>query len=169
MKDCMTQIGQSMSFHRTLMDYSNQFYFPALKNFRNFSKDDYAQAKSLASYFVRLQEAWNALKIVKLESNAKPVMQRGDMLTVTAYLDLGTIQPNELSVELYHGTVSNQSSEIANAQKTEMKWLKSDGELNLYQVRIECVDTGMQGHTVRILPKHEALVHPYRCGFIKWA
>jgi starch phosphorylase len=95
-------------------------------------------------------------------------MQRGDMLTVTAYLDLGTIQPNELSVELYHGTVSNQSSEITNAQKTEMKWLKSDGELNLYQVRIECVDTGMQGHTVRILPKHEALVHPYRCGFIKW-
>ena len=165
----MTQIGQSMSFHRTLMDYSNQFYFPALKNSRRFSKEDYAEAKSLAAYFSKLQQGWNGLKIVKLESNAKPVMQRGDMLTVTAYLDLGTISPNELLVELYHGTVSNQSSEIANAYKTEMKWLKDEGNLNLYQVRIECVDTGMQGHTVRILPKHEALVHPYRCGFIKWA
>jgi starch phosphorylase len=50
-----------------------------------------------------------------------------------------------------------------------MKWIKSEGSLNLYQVRIECEDTGMQGHTVRILPKHDALVHPYRCGFIKWA
>jgi starch phosphorylase len=36
-------------------------------------------------------------------------------------------------------------------------------------VRIECTDTGFQGHTVRLLPKHEALVHPYRSGFIKWA
>jgi len=169
MKDCMTQIGQSMSFHRTLMDYSNQFYFPALKNFRRFSKDDYAEAKSLAEYFGRLQQAWSGLKIVKIESNAKPVMQRGDMLTVTAFLDLGSISPEELYVELYHGAVSNQSRDINNASKTEMKWLKSEGDLNLYQVRIECVDTGMQGHTVRILPKHQALVHPYRSGFIKWA
>jgi len=96
-------------------------------------------------------------------------MQRGDTLTVTAYLDLGNILPNELQVELYHGTVSNQTSEIANARKTEMKWLRSEGDLNLYQVRVECVDTGMQGHTVRILPKHDALIHPYRTGFIKWA
>jgi len=158
-----------MSSHRMLMDYSNQFYFPALKNFRRFSKDDYAETKSLAAYFKKLQHAWPGLKIVKIESNAKPVMQRGDMLTVTAHLDLGSISPTELQVELYHGTVSNQTNEIIEARKTEMKWLKNEGTLNLYQVRIECNDTGMQGHTVRIMPKHEALIHPYRCGYIKWA
>jgi starch phosphorylase len=169
MKDCMKQIGQSMASHRMLMDYSNQSYFPALKNYRRFSKDDYAEAKSLASYFGKLQKSWDSLKIVKIESNAKPVMQRGDMLTVTAYLELGGILPDDLQVELYHGTVSNQTKEIIGARKTEMKWLKNEGNLNLYQVRTECLDTGMQGHTVRILPKHNALIHPYRPGFIKWA
>jgi len=169
MKECMKQIGQSMSSHRMLMDYSNQFYFPALKNYRRFVKDDYAESKSLAAYFHKLHQSWDSLKIIKVESNAKPVMQRGDMLSVTAYLDLGNMSPNELQVELYHGTVSTQSHEIPDAGKSEMKWVKSDGSLNIYQVRIECVDTGMQGHTVRILPKHEALIHPYRSGFIKWA
>jgi starch phosphorylase len=169
MKDCMKTIGQSMSSHRMLMDYSNNFYFPALKNYRHFVKDDYVEAKSLAAYFDKLQHSWDNLKIVKIESSAKPVMQRGDMLTVTAYVDLGNVLPNELQVELYHGTVSSQTNEIANATKTEMKWTGSEGDLNLYQVRVECVDTGMQGHTVRIMPKHEALIHPYRCGFIKWA
>jgi len=169
MKDCMKQIGQSMASHRMLMDYSNQFYFPALKNFRRFSKDNYAEAKSLATYFSKLQQSWANLKIVKIDSNAKPVMQRGDMLTVTAYLDLGNVLPEDLQVELYHGTVSNQNKEVADARRVEMKWLKSEGNLNLYQVRVECVDTGMQGHTVRILPKHDALVHPYRSGLIKWA
>jgi starch phosphorylase len=50
-----------------------------------------------------------------------------------------------------------------------MKVVGKEGNAHLFQVRIECADTGMQGHTVRILPKHEALVHPYRSGFIKWA
>jgi starch phosphorylase len=167
MKDCMKQIGQSMSCHRMLMDYSNQFYFPALKNYSRFVKDDYAEAKSLAAYFNKLQQSWDELRIIKLESNSRPVMQRGDMLTVTAYLDMGSISSKELQVELYHGTVSNHN--ISGARKTEMKWLKKEDGLDLYQVRVECVDTGMQGHTVRILPKHDALIHPYRCGFVKWA
>jgi len=169
MKDCMRQIGPSMSSHRMLMDYSNQFYFPALKNHRRFAKDDYAEAKSLAAYFSKLHQSWGSLKIVKVESNAKPVMQRSDTLTVTAYLDLGDISPNDLHVELYYGTMSSQANEVLDARKAEMKWFKSEGNLNLYQVRVECVDTGMQGHTVRIMPKHDALVHPYRSGFIKWA
>ncbi|MCL2412418.1 MAG: alpha-glucan family phosphorylase, partial [Treponema sp.] len=169
MKASMEQIGQSMSCHRMLMDYSNQFYFPILKNYRRFSKDGYAEAKSLAEYFSKLHQAWPGLKIVKTEANTKPVMHRGDMLTVTAYLDLGSVSPNELQVELYHGTISNQTNQIVDARKTEMKWVKCEENLNVYQIRIECVDTGMQGHSVRILPKHEALMHPYRCGFIKWA
>ncbi|MDR1898667.1 MAG: alpha-glucan family phosphorylase, partial [Treponema sp.] len=34
MKSCMREIGHSMSSHRMLMDYSNYFYLPALKNYR---------------------------------------------------------------------------------------------------------------------------------------
>jgi starch phosphorylase len=50
-----------------------------------------------------------------------------------------------------------------------MKAIHQEENLWVYQVRIECTETGCQGHTVRILPKHEALVHPYRSGLIKWA
>jgi starch phosphorylase len=169
MKSCMRNIGQSMSSHRMLMDYFNNFYAPALKNYRRMSKDDYAEAKSLAGYLNRLKQSWDALKIVKIESNAKPVMQRGDSLTVTAYLELGSISPEELRIELYHGSVSNQTREIVNARLSEMRFAGQEGNVYRYQVRIDCVDTGLQSHTVRILPKHDALVHPYRTGFVKWA
>jgi starch phosphorylase len=50
-----------------------------------------------------------------------------------------------------------------------MQAVKQEGNAWVYQVQIECADTGQQGHTVRILPKHDALVHPYRTGMIKWA
>ena len=169
MKASMREIGKSMSSHRMLMDYSNQFYFPALKNYRRISKDDFVESKALAAYFTKLQQDWNSLKIIKLDSNAKPVMQRGDFLTVTACIELGSLAPEDLLVELYHGAVSNQSGFIVQARRAEMKVIGREGNAYQYQVRIECADTGFQGHTVRILPKHEALVHPYRSGFIKWA
>ena len=169
MKTCMREIGQSMSSHRMLMDYSNLFYFPALKNYRRIIKDDYAESKSLAAYLTKLKHSWDKLKIVRLESNARPVMQRGDSLTVTAHIDLGDLSPGELLVELYHGAVSSQSREIQNARRVEMKSTGREENEYLFQVRVECADTGWQGHTIRILPKHDALVHPYRTGFIKWA
>jgi starch phosphorylase len=169
MKSCMRTIGQSMSSHRMLMDYSNNYYFPALKNYRRMTKDDYAEAKSLAAYLNKMKQCWDSLRIVRIESNAKPVMQRGDPLTVTAYLELGSASPNELCIELYHGSVSTHTREIVDARLAEMKFIGQEGDLYRYQVRVECVDTGWQGHTVRILPKHSALVHPYRTGFVKWA
>ena len=151
------------------MDYSNKFYFPALKNYRRIVKDEYAESKALAAYLSKLRQAWNSIKILKLESNIKPVMQRGDTLTVTVMLELGSLAPDELLVELYYGSVSNSEHEITNAQRAEMRSIEHTDEIYTYQVKVECNDTGMQGHTVRILPKHEALVHPYRTGFIKWA
>jgi starch phosphorylase len=169
MKVCMKQIGQSMSSHRMLMDYSNKFYFPALKNYRRIVKDDYVESKALAAYLLKLRQAWDHVKILKIDSNSRPVMQRGDSLTVTARMELGSLVPDEVQVELYYGSVSNHTNDFVNARRAEMKCVGQEEHIFVYQVRIECVDTGMQGHTVRILPKHEALVHPYRSGFIKWA
>ncbi|MDL2228793.1 alpha-glucan family phosphorylase [Treponema sp. OttesenSCG-928-L16] len=169
MKKCMQNIGPSMSSHRMLMDYSNQFYFPALKNFRTMEKNNYEEAKSTAAYFAKLRDSWGSLSISNIQSNAKPVMQRGDALTVSASVELGALSPEDLMVELYYGTVSNQSGSIENAQKVEMKASEREGSAYIYRVKIHCENTGFQGHTVRILPKHPGLVHPYRTGLIKWA
>jgi starch phosphorylase len=169
MKSCMQEIGPSMSSHRMLMDYSNKFYFPALKNYRRMVKDDYAESKSLAAYMAKLRQSWDALQIVNVDSTAKPVMSRGDSLTVTASVDLGSLTPQEVLVELYYGKISNQTREIEKAKHVEMKAISQEGSVYVYQVKMECANTGFQGHTVRILPKHDALVHPYRTDFIKWA
>ncbi|GMO31548.1 MAG: glycosyltransferase family 1 protein [Termitinemataceae bacterium] len=168
MKNCMKEIGASMSCHRMLMDYSNQFYFPALKNYQKMIKSEYGEAKALSAYFAKLGKSWGGIKIGAIESNAKPVMMRGDYVTVSAHITLGDLNPDEVLVELYHGPVS-QGKDIHDAKRTEMKAVGKDGGGYKYQVKVECEQTGNQGHTVRILPKHQSLVHPYRSGFIKWA
>jgi len=168
MKNSIREIGQSMSSHRMLMDYSNNFYFPALKNYKLLTANDYAETKSLAAYMGKIERLWSNLRIVSIDASSKPVMQRGDYITVNARIDLGGLTPDEVLVELYYGAKTDYNF-IENARRAEMKSRGKDDSGYDYQVRVECEDTGLQGHTLRILPKHKALVHPYRPGLIKWA
>ncbi len=168
MKASMRDIGQSMSSHRMLMDYANQFYFPALENYRRLAAGEFRESRDLAAYLARLRNAWPELAVLRLESDARPIMQRGETITVTACIRLGPLLPEELSVELYCGSVSNQGT-LENARRCAMRPIARDGDCHRYQVSIDCAETGRQGHTVRILPRHEALVHPYVPGLIKWA
>jgi starch phosphorylase len=170
MKSCMKQIGQSMSSHRMLMDYSNKFYFPALKNYQRIQKSGYEEPKQLAEYFEKLSSAWNDIKIGEITSDAKPIMQRGDGINITVYIELGRLSPDDVTVQLYHGPISNQTKMIEEALCTEMNaGAKEESGGYKFHVKIQCNDTGLQGHTVRILPKHDALVHPFRQGYLKWA
>jgi starch phosphorylase len=157
-----------MSSHRMLMEYSNKFYFPALKNHKRLEKDAFEESKGLAAYLNKVRSSWHELSVAKIESNAKPIMQRGDSVTVSACVKLGSLSPDEVLVELYYGSMSNQG-EIVNAIRTEMKPIGGEADCFKYRVGITCESTGKQGHTVRILPKHPGLVHPYLPGLIKWA
>jgi len=168
MKSCMREIGQSMSSHRMLMEYSNQFYYPALKNYKKLAKDNFQEAKELAAYLAKTRSSWHEIVVNTIESNVKPVMQRGENLTVTACVKLGSLSPEEVLVELYYGSVSNQG-DLVHAKRAEMKPVTQDGDCHKYRVNIDCAATGRHGHTLRILPIPPALIHEYLPGLIRWA
>jgi starch phosphorylase len=176
MKASMQQMGKSMSSHRMLMDYYNGFYEPAIKNYKGMAKGDYAGAKSLAAYLAKLQQAWKDIEIVSVNSEVKPMVQLGTSLAITASVKLGALSPEEIMVELYRGPVSSEGTLIEENDPqaisplhSEMKLKSSGGNLYQYEATIECTETGMQGYTVRLLPRHAALIHPYRPGLVKWA
>jgi starch phosphorylase len=168
MKASMKLIGQKFSTHRMLKEYSEKFYFPALDNGRRLVAEEYAPAKELAAYLAKAQQAWSAVSVSELHADAKPIMERGDKVTVSALVDLGGLEPSEAAVELYHGTVTTQG-DITEAGRSEMTAVEKQGKVWQYRVTVTCDKTGQNGYSVRILPKHPALVSPYVPGLIKWA
>ena len=46
--------------------------------------------------------------------------------------------------------------------------MREGGEITIYAAEVICDRTGRQGYTVRILPKHRALVHPFLPGLVRW-
>ena len=168
MKASMKSIGQRFSTHRMLKEYSERFYFPALDYGRRLSAGKLESAKDLAAYLAKARKAWPAVAISDLRADARPIMERGDSVTVTALVDLGGLEPSEAAVELYHGPVTIQDG-ITNASRDEMQAVESKGKAWEYRVTITCDRTGQHGYSARVLPKHPALVSPYVPGLIRWA
>lgn len=168
MKASMRYIGAEFSSHRMLKEYAERFYFPALENYRRLEKADFAPARDLAAYLEKVRKAWPSISIAEMGTDARPVMDRGDLVEVSAVVDLGGLAPSEIALEIYHGTLSSQG-EIEQAERSPMAAVGRRGDLWEYRASVLCAKTGQQGYALRVLPAHPALVHPFVPGLIRWA
>ncbi len=168
MKASMRQVGKKFSCHRMLMEYADKYYFPALDNYRAMAEKDFAPAKDVAAYLEKARREWPRLAVLDIQTDAQPIMERGDTVNVTARVELAGLAPGDVAVELYHGGMSSQG-EIVKPLRAEMAPGKQAGQGWNYHVAVTCAVTGQHGYSVRILPKHPALVHPFLPGLVRWA
>jgi starch phosphorylase len=151
-----------------LIQYSEAFYLPALESARTLAGDDYTPAKQLSAYLQRLKDCWDQVKVESLSVPQESLYKIGDRVEVSARINLAGLSPEDLRVELYYGPES-ASGAIGHARSAEMIAQSDGGSTVEYRGQIECMLTGRQGYTVRLLPKHPALSHPYLPGFLRWA
>ena len=118
-------------------------------------------------YLAKLRQNWDALRIEEITSSSERILSIGDTISVKARIFLANLTPEELGVELYFGPLSSQG-EIERPRRLEMSPCGAEGKAAMYCAQVTCDRTGRQGFTVRILPKHPTLVHPFIPGMVKW-
>lgn len=89
-------------------------------------------------------------------------------MQVDARVRLGALSPDQVLVELYHGPIF-ATGDIHDPVRVEMKPGVSQGGAYEYSITVACETTGQHGYAVRVLPRHEALVHPFIPGLVRWA
>jgi len=164
----MREVGKGFASHRMLMEYSQQFYYPALENYHELAKGAFKAAQEAAAYLEKTGREWANLAIVDLRADAKPIMERGDLVNAVAKVRLGGLSPEDVSVELYHGAVSSKG-DIVRAERTAMLAGKREGDTVEYTATVACSQTGQLGYSARALPKHKGLAHPFLPGLVRWA
>ena len=169
MKSSIQLLGKQFSSQRMLVDYAEQFYFPALENHRRMVRDKYQDIRDLAAYLVRLDKAWSSIAIVEPPRIPEKDLKVGDSMDLNASVQLGSLTPEEVRVEIYFGPMNNVG-EIGPAGRAEMNLADgraSDG-VHRYTVTVPCDRAGRQGLAIRVLPKHPALVQPFVPGYVIW-
>jgi starch phosphorylase len=169
MKASMTYVGKQFSSHRMLKEYARTFYFPALKNAQRFRADAYQPPKQLAEHLERVKASWDDVYVEELPELTEPSLDVGDRLEAEAVVHLGALSPEDVRVELYYGRI-NSRGEIDDASRQPMDGEPVDAEETRYRFRgtIKCDQAGRQGYAVRVLPRHELLVHDFIPSLIEW-
>ena len=82
---------------------------------------------------------------------------------------MGALEPSDILVELYYGQLDDDG-QLTSGCALEMGMVGQENDHRVrYSVNMPCMRSGMTGYTVRILPRHRALISGRELGMIKWA
>jgi starch phosphorylase len=169
MKTAMRSIGPEYNTNRMVREYTEQMYIPALKRHTLLTSDQLKHAKKLAVWKSQLAAAWHSVRIVEVNAEKNENLKVGDQFVVRAILELGSLKPEDVSVELFFGTL-NAAGEIESPHVAPMEHRqRTKGKPDEFVATITLESSGRIGHTVRVLPHHEDVENPFRLGLMQWA
>ncbi len=160
-------LGPKVLASRMVSDYVAQLYVPAAHGGRALNGPRYAGAKDLADWTSRVRSAWDGVRVDHVESvgiGSSP--QVGEVLSVRAYVSLGSLSPADVRVEVRYGRV-DESDEMGETSAQVLAHVESyeDGR-HQFAGDVTLGRTGAFGYTVRVLPFHEAQVSAAETGLV---
>lgn len=180
MKGSLANLCYCFNTHRMVAAYTERFYIPAAQRYRQLLADGAARAKALAEWKARVQAGWRNIVVEKVDlldckqrvvmSGQLPELQVGASLCVRVWVNLGTLTPDDVAVQLCLGRV-NADDQLVAIETFAMQSLQAgENGRYLFEAReVPCRSSGLFGYTVRVLPHHPDLTSPFLPGLITWA
>ncbi|GAB2727038.1 alpha-glucan family phosphorylase [Nocardioides pakistanensis] len=162
----LKSLGPKVISTRMLRDYVEQLYTPSANTSRALNHD-YAGARDLAEWKHRVAGAWQGVAIDHVDSSGVgDTPEIGQTLTLSVYVSLGELSPDDVEVQVVHGRI-RFDDELVDTHAEPLQLAETyEGGRHRYEGSVALKQTGPFGYTTRILPRHEALASPAELGFV---
>jgi starch phosphorylase len=168
MKNCLRKLAPVFNTNRMVRDYTEKLYLRAATRGGALGADAMKRAVSLSHAKDRLRQKWPGVRIVGVHTSGNGHFKVGQSMQVEAMVDLGDLDPNDVTVQLYAGAITASGS-IGEAAPLSMEHGKQMAPgRHLYVGRIDCKTSGRHGFAIRVLPGNPDLATPFEPGLILW-
>ena len=168
MKNCLRKLAPVFNTNRMVKDYAEHFYVPSHQRGGALADNGYARSIALARSKDYFRQKWQAIRIVGVHTTGSGHFKVGQQMQVEATIDLDDINPKDLAVQLFTGSV-NASGEIENPVVVPMQWTRQvANNRHLFVGNIDCRISGRQGFAIRVLPGNPDMASPFEPGLIYW-
>jgi starch phosphorylase len=168
MKRCMSTICPFFNTNRMVQEYMEKCYGPSAQRAQMLLADRLARAAELAQWRRALLRDWNGVRIEGVETVGAEPMHVGKQMEVRARVHLGSIPPESVEVQLFHGLVDSFGDIPAPRTVPMSHNGQHDGATWTFRGVIPCRASGQYGFTVRVLPKHPDLANLFEPGVVVW-
>ena len=125
---------------------------------------------STAEHKKRVLAGWSGVHVEHVEATgAEDHPAQGAPLEVRAFVALGDLAPEDVSVEVVHGRVAGDDHLLDQSAEPLTLVESYEGGRNRYEATLVLARTGPFGFTVRVLPRHELLAGPAELGVVALA
>jgi len=162
----LKSLGPKVLASRMVRDYVNQLYVPAALSERAVNSD-YNGARDLAAWKHHVRDGWPSVKVEHVESHGiADSPEVGATLSVRAFVALGSLSPDDVDVQLVHGTITHED-DLKDVAVTSLGVAESyDAGRYCYEGSLSLARTGPFGYSVRVLPKHALLASSAELGVV---
>jgi starch phosphorylase len=169
MRNSIKDLVPRFSSHRMVTDYYTRFYRQCSDRFTFLTSQNYRPATEQAAWCNKLMTSWNDVSVVELKSQSTTVKTVGESVQLKAVVRLGSLKPEDVTVEAYFGAMDHQG-EFTDRETFTLK-TSSEPEPGVfnYEGEINCARPGRFGYTVRVTPSREKLGNPLVLGLVTWA
>jgi starch phosphorylase len=159
-------LSPELSADRMVRQYVERLYVPAGRAQRIVAADDHARARGLAAWRGRVEAAWPSVQVAHVESEGVGQQaQVGDELRVRAWVALGGLSPEDVTVEVVHGR-TGEGDVLVDVVRHELQPVGGSGGQQEYAGSVRLPSAGPFGYTVRVVPRHELLASSAEPGLV---
>jgi starch phosphorylase len=168
-KNGYRKLAPYFNTHRMVQEYTDHLYMPANDRSSQLLQNQMEAGLAYAAWRKKLESAWSSIHIRKVDVSQQTVKVSSE-LEVDATVDLGTLTPDDVHVQLYYGALTPRG-EIGSVGEALDMQPNSSGERGEYHftAKVAYDTSGERGISVRVLPSHPCLPTPFVPGLIQWA
>ncbi len=157
----LSTLSPALSADRMVREYVERLYIPASHAEALVSENGYQPARELAAWKARVREAWPSVHVLHVESGGvDAVPQVGDVLHVRANVDLGTLTPDDVAVEVVYGRARDGDA-LSDVGRATL--IAVDGS---FEGTVPLDRAGSFGYNVRVTPRHPLLASAAEMGLV---
>jgi glycogen phosphorylase len=167
-KNAIKQLGWFFTTHRMVQEYTENYYLPCHERFIKMTTPKVDNALPYVDWRIALPKTWTTVKVLNV-SVSETAVKVGAKADIHTTVQLGSLKPEEVRVQLYYGTL-NTRGDIIDGSAVDMEMSEDKGNgMFVFKTSHKYTATGEQGLSVRVVPFNELMSTSFQPGLITWA
>ncbi len=171
MKESIRTLTPVYGTHRMVQDYVAAMYVPCIQRIRHIVSTNYAFIRRFAAWKQNLFRVWPQVRIVAdrdIHGLAEYSSKSGEEIALGVTVQLGSLLPEDVRVEIYYGKPGNGG--ICEGKAVPMAISRQvDASTYEYRGGLAIDDGGEYAYSFRVVPNNDALFQPADLPLIRWA
>lgn len=160
MRNSMIRLTPQFSATRAVREYTERYYLPATKNYRERTANEGIQGTKIVNWKQALVHHWSKLRFGELK-----VQTTGDQYEFEVQIYLNGLDPQAIKVEIYGGKTEDGTS--IPQEMTLVRQLAGEANTYIYSAKVPAQGQAVN-YTARVLPYFPDLKVPLEAHFILW-